>query len=72
MILADEPTGNLDSQTGFAIVQLFGKLAARGKTVVVVTHEHDLGGRIDRTVQLVDGVVISGSSVAVGQDRRQS
>jgi putative ABC transport system ATP-binding protein len=57
VILADEPTGNLDSQTGAAIFQLFGELSARGKTVVVVTHERQLAGRIDRSVELVDGVV---------------
>jgi putative ABC transport system ATP-binding protein len=59
VILADEPTGNLDSQTGAAILRLFGTLAARGKTVVVVTHERDLTGIIDRRVELADGVVVS-------------
>ncbi len=59
VILADEPTGNLDSQTGAAIFRLFGELASRGKTVVVVTHEHDLAGLIDRSVELVDGAMVS-------------
>jgi len=59
VILADEPTGNLDSHTGAAIFQLFGLLAARGKTVVVVTHERDFAGLIDRSVELADGVVVS-------------
>jgi putative ABC transport system ATP-binding protein len=59
VILADEPTGNLDSSTGSAIFQLFGELANRGKTVVVVTHERDLAGTIDRTVALEDGLVVS-------------
>jgi len=59
VILADEPTGNLDSQTGASIFRLFGLLAARGKTVVVVTHERDFAGLIDRSVELADGVVVS-------------
>jgi len=59
VILADEPTGNLDSQTGAAIFQLFGELASRGKTLVVVTHERELARHIDRSVELVDGVVVS-------------
>jgi len=59
VILADEPTGNLDSQTGAAIFRLFGLLASRGKTVVVVTHERDFAGLIDRSVELADGVVVS-------------
>jgi putative ABC transport system ATP-binding protein len=59
VILADEPTGNLDSQTGAAIFRLFAKLASEGKTVVVVTHERDLSGLIDRTVELADGEVVS-------------
>jgi putative ABC transport system ATP-binding protein len=59
VILADEPTGNLDSQTGAAIFRLFGLLASRGKTVVVVTHERDFAGLIDRSIELADGVVVS-------------
>jgi ABC-type lipoprotein export system ATPase subunit len=59
VILADEPTGNLDSHTGAAIFRLFGLLASRGKTVVVVTHERDFAGLIDRSVELADGVVVS-------------
>src|SRR2546426_6320308 len=55
VLLADEPTGNLDSQTGAAIFRLFGKLAAAGKTVVVVTHERDFSNLLDRTVELTDG-----------------
>jgi putative ABC transport system ATP-binding protein len=59
VILADEPTGNLDSQTGAAILRLFAKLAAEGRTVVVVTHERGLSGLVDRTFELADGVVVS-------------
>jgi putative ABC transport system ATP-binding protein len=57
LILADEPTGNLDSATGAAIFQLFGELARDGKTVVVVTHERDAAPALSRTVTIVDGRV---------------
>jgi putative ABC transport system ATP-binding protein len=57
LILADEPTGNLDSATGAAIFQLFGELARDGKTVVVVTHERDAAPAVSRTVTIVDGRV---------------
>ena len=57
LILADEPTGNLDSATGTAIFQLFGELARDGKTVVVVTHERDAAPALSRTVTIVDGRV---------------
>jgi putative ABC transport system ATP-binding protein len=55
VILADEPTGNLDSETGTAILRLFGGLVAGGKTVVVVTHEREAASAVTRTVTLVDG-----------------
>ena len=59
VILADEPTGNLDSYNGAAILKLFARLAAAGRTVVVVTHERSLSGLVDRTVELADGVIVS-------------
>jgi putative ABC transport system ATP-binding protein len=57
VILADEPTGNLDTPTGVAIFRLLGELAAAGKTVVVVTHEREAASAVDRTVTIVDGRV---------------
>lgn len=59
LLLADEPTGNLDSQTSEAVMQLFADLAAEGKTVVMVTHERDLNRYFTRTVILSDGTVVS-------------
>ncbi len=59
LILADEPTGNLDSSTGEAVFRLFGDLVADGKTVVIVTHERDAVSGVSRTVTLADGCVAS-------------
>ena len=58
VLLADEPTGNLDSQTGASILRLFAKLAADGRTVVIVTHERELAGLVDWSVELADGVMV--------------
>jgi putative ABC transport system ATP-binding protein len=55
VILADEPTGNLDSETGAEIFRMFAALAKGGKTVVVVTHEREAASLVDRTVTIVDG-----------------
>jgi putative ABC transport system ATP-binding protein len=57
IILADEPTGNLDSQTGTEIMALFDRLHAEGNTIVLVTHEHDISEYAHRVVHIKDGVV---------------
>src|SRR6266498_3855845 len=57
IILADEPTGNLDSQTGNEIMALFDRLRAEGNTIVLVTHEHDIAEYAHRVVFIKDGVV---------------
>jgi putative ABC transport system ATP-binding protein len=57
IILADEPTGNLDSQTGNEIMALFDRLHAEGNTIVLVTHEHDIAEYAHRIVHIRDGVV---------------
>ncbi len=59
LVVADEPTGNLDSQTSDAVMQLFANLVAEGKTVVMVTHERDLGRYFTRSVMLSDGTIVS-------------
>lgn len=57
IILADEPTGNLDSQTGLEIMALFDRLHSQGNTIVLVTHEHDIAEYAHRVVYIKDGVV---------------
>jgi len=57
VVLADEPTGNLDSTTADAVLELLRGLARAGKTIVVVTHDRDIASRADRMVTLVDGRV---------------
>ena len=57
IILADEPTGNLDSVTSTEILKLFGQLHAEGQTIVLVTHEHDVAANAERQVFLRDGKV---------------
>jgi putative ABC transport system ATP-binding protein len=57
IILADEPTGNLDSQTGNEIMALFDRLHSEGNTIVLVTHEHDIADYAHRIVNIKDGVV---------------
>ncbi len=59
IILADEPTGNLDSKTSFEIMDLFDNLHAQGNTIIIVTHEPDIAQRTHRIVKLIDGVIES-------------
>jgi putative ABC transport system ATP-binding protein len=60
ILLADEPTGNLDSATGTSVLELFANLNAEGRTIVVVTHERDVRRYISRQVMLRDGRVADG------------
>lgn len=57
IILADEPTGNLDSKTSYEIMDIFGKIHAAGNTVVLVTHEEDIANHAHRIIRLRDGVI---------------
>ena len=64
IILADEPTGNLDSQTGIEIMALFEELYKLGNTIIVVTHEEDIARHARRVVRLRDGLIESDGSVS--------
>src|SRR5574341_1266032 len=61
ILVADEPTGNLDSKTAQAIFALFEGLVHAGKTIVMVTHDPDLARRVERTIKLSDGEIIEES-----------
>ena len=59
IILADEPTGNLDSKTSLEILNLFEDIHKAGNTVIVVTHEEDVAARAKRIIRLIDGMISS-------------
>jgi putative ABC transport system ATP-binding protein len=58
IVLADEPTGNLDSHTGEDVLALFERLNDDGRTIVLITHETDVAERADRVVQMADGRIV--------------
>lgn len=59
LLLADEPTGNLDTKTSIEVMEIFGQIQAAGNTVVLVTHEEDIAAYTQRVIRLRDGVVES-------------
>jgi len=63
IVLADEPTGNLDSTTGIEIMALFDELHAAGHTIIVVTHEPEIAARARRTIVLRDGLIESDARI---------
>lgn len=63
IILADEPTGNLDSKTGVEIMQLFSDLHTQGNTIILVTHEEDIAAHSHRILRLFDGKIASDEKV---------
>jgi putative ABC transport system ATP-binding protein len=59
ILVADEPTGNLDSRTADGVFQLFESLVAEGKTILMVTHDDELAGRVPRILTLADGMIVN-------------
>ena len=67
IIVADEPTGNLDSRAADVIIGVFQDLAAQGKTILIVTHDPSLTSRTDQTILIADGEIVNGTAPALPQ-----
>lgn len=65
IVLADEPTGNLDSTSGLGIIEMLEELNADGTTIVVITHDRDLAARLPRRVEVLDGRIVVETGVGV-------
>ncbi|MFK7926413.1 MAG: ABC transporter ATP-binding protein [Bacteroidia bacterium] len=69
IILADEPTGNLDTKTSYEIMALFGELHAKGNTIILVTHEEDIALYAERVIRLRDGDI---ESIEINENRKMA
>jgi putative ABC transport system ATP-binding protein len=64
ILLADEPTGNLDTQAGSDILTIFNELHAQGHTIIIVTHDNTVASRADRIIRIIDGKIVDGDIAA--------
>jgi putative ABC transport system ATP-binding protein len=71
IVLADEPTGNLDQATGQSILALIDQLHQAGSTIVVITHDHAIAERMPRKVEILDGRIVADTGPAAGIDPRR-
>ncbi|HEY5431081.1 MAG TPA: ABC transporter ATP-binding protein [Solirubrobacteraceae bacterium] len=72
IVLADEPTGNLDQATGQSILALIDQLHQAGSTIVVITHDHGIAERMSRKVEIIDGRIVADTGSAAGTAQRLS
>ena len=70
ILLADEPTGNLDQKSGKDVVAVLEQLNLQGITLIMVTHDHELGARANRQLKIVDGVIVSDSGTSIEKDTK--
>ena len=70
ILLADEPTGNLDQKSGKDVVTVLEQLNLQGITLIMVTHDHELGARANRQLKMVDGVIVCDSGTSIEKDTK--
>jgi len=63
LILADEPTGNLDQKTGHEIISIFENLVSQDETIIIVTHDPTIAARTSRRIKIVDGEIVDGDTI---------